>query len=308
MNKGTMTAVGGAIIFVVGLLIGLMAGGGSDVEEIEAAIAKRLDAAAASENERLAALEANLGGRLDQIGSGVEASAAAAGEAASKLGADVQGLGQALAGAIESSAASSLAAVQSGLEGLRAASPAEPAAPAHETTASAEAPEAAALEAAAAAAPVEGFGPGETAILGDGALRVFVSRIDAEAGTARLRVGGTDLTLAAGASEMLAGEGGACRLTLDAVGGGKAALSAACGDALPAPVGAAPGVTVNLAEGLRVFVSGATEAGARIAVNGVATQVVPVGQSVDVAVGERACTVTVEGVDRGRVALAGACG
>lgn len=322
MNRGTMTAIGGAVLFVLGLLIGLMAGSGPDVKDIDAIVAKRIDAAAASENERLAALEASLGGRLDQIGSGVEANAAAAGEAATRLGADVQGLGKSLAGAIETSAATSLTALQTGMENLRAAVPiaapvaAPAAAPAAKAAAAAAAPEVAATPPAAAptdaamapAAMTSGatFGAGETAMLSDGALRVFVSRVDAQAGTTQVRIAGADMTLAVGKPEMVPGAT-ACRLTLDAIDGNRAAMSGACGDALPAPEGVAPGATVNLAEGLRVFVSGTTDAGARIAINGVTTRIVPVGSAVDVAVGDKTCTVTVQGVDRGRVALGGAC-
>ena len=36
---------------------------------------------------------------------------------------------------------------------------------------------------------------------------------------------------------------------------------------------------VDLAEGLRVFVSGVTDSGARIAVNGVESQTVPLGEA-----------------------------
>ena len=72
-----------------------------------------------------------------------------------------------------------------------------------------------------------------------------------------------------------------------------------------------PGQTVRLADGaLRVFVSGLASDGsaARIAVNGVATQSVGVGESVDVTVDDRDCTVTVTGVGDGMVGLEGSCG
>lgn len=72
-----------------------------------------------------------------------------------------------------------------------------------------------------------------------------------------------------------------------------------------------PGQTVRLADGaLRVFVSGLASDGsaARIAVNGVATQSVGVGESVDVTVDDRDCTVTVTGVGHGMAGLEGSCG
>ena len=63
------TLLGGACLLLIGLLVGYAAGsGGPDIEDIDAAIAERLDAAGAAEAERVAALEAKvdeLGGRLD---------------------------------------------------------------------------------------------------------------------------------------------------------------------------------------------------------------------------------------------------
>lgn len=74
--------------------------------------------------------------------------------------------------------------------------------------------------------PEGGVAPGETAILGDGAARVFVSRVDADA--ARVAVNGVDtLMLAVGDSAAIADTG--CSVTLSAVGGGRAAFGYACG-------------------------------------------------------------------------------
>ena len=103
-------------------------------------------------------------------------------------------------------------------------------------------------------------------------LCVFVSRIDVAAGTASVRANGADLVLAVGQPQTPGG------------GDGRMQDHARCrrrgqGRGLrrrrrrPArPDGAAPGTTVELAEGLSVFVSGVTDAGARIAVNGVETR------------------------------------
>ncbi len=303
-----VTILGGALLFAFGLVIGLLsAGGGADVEEIDAAIARRLDAATEAEAGRIAGLESRIGelstdvgGRLDAIRTGVDSGTQTVGDVATKLGGDLEGLGQSLTSKIDTATASHLAALESGLAGLRGRISGAPAAES-----------AAASPAAAPAdpgAPPEGHGAGQTAILSDGALSVFVSRVDDEAGTARVRVNGTDMTLAVGQSETLESAQGDCRVTLDAIDRGHAAVSGACGDALPAPEGTAAGATVELAEGLRVFVSGVTDAGARIAINGVDTQVVPIGQSVEVAVGEQTCSVSVENVDRGRVALGYVCG
>jgi len=295
--------VGGAVLFILGLIIGAAISGGPSVEDIDAAVAKRIDAATATETAEIGKIETSLtqlagdlGGRLDGIAGTVDSGAKSVADVGTRIGGDVQALGQSLQSAIETSSASHLAALESGLAGLRGRISATPAA---------DAPAAAP---AASAEPVEGFGAGETAVLSDGALRVFVSRIDAAAGTASVRANGEDLVLAVGQPQTLAAATGACKITLDAVGEGSAAVSGACGDALPAPDGAAPGTTVDLAEGLSVFVSGVTDAGARIAVNGVQTVTVPVGEGVDATVGDKRCRVSVEGVDRGRVALGYVCG
>jgi hypothetical protein len=298
--------VGGAVLFILGLVIGAAISGGPDLEDIDAAVAKRIDDAHAREEERIGKLEAgltqlagDLGARIDGISGTVDTGAKSVANVGEKIGTDVEALGQSLQGAIEKSSSEHLAALESGLASLRGQMSA--AAP----SAGGEQP---AAPAAAAEAPENGYGPGEAAALSDGALHAFVSRLDEEKGEAHVRANGTDLVLAVGKPETVSGQNGDCQLTLDALGGGKAALSAVCGDALPEPAGVAPGAVVDLAEGLRVFVSGVSETGARIAVNGVQTVTVPLGQSVEAQAGDKACTVPVDAIDRGRVALGYTCG
>jgi hypothetical protein len=83
----------------------------------------------------------------------------------------------------------------------------------------------------AAAAPAAGTGEGTAVAVGaaatlvEGKLRVFLSRIDAEAGTARVAVNGPS------AMEMTVGqpvEAGGCTVTLTGIGDGEATLDAAC--------------------------------------------------------------------------------
>ncbi|UMA64192.1 hypothetical protein LVO79_14375 [Roseivivax marinus] len=97
-------------------------------------------------------------------------------------------------------------------------------------------------------------------------------------------------------------------VALDSVSSRRAVVSAACGDALPAPEGARAGNTIRLADGdVRVFVSGvsADSTSARIAVNGgVVPQTVALGDSVDAGDG---CSVTVDGIDRGHVSVSSDC-
>lgn len=308
-----MALAGGAVLFLLGLVIGLSAGGPS-TKEIETAVARRIDAASAEQTARIDALEAqvatlstDLGGRLDGLGGSFEAGTKAMGDVGTRLGSELATLGQSLTSALQTSATSTLEGIQSGLAGLRGQMSATlPAAPS-----AAEAPTAAVPPAAAPAdpgTPPEGLTPGQTAILSDGGLSVFLSRVDAEASAAHVRANGTDLVLALGQPETVPGIGGDCQVTLDALDRGHAAFSGACGDALPAPDGALPGSMVALTDGLKVFVSGVSDDGARIAINGVTTRTVPVGDGVDVQVGDQSCRVSVENVDRGRVALGYVCG
>lgn len=305
-NNRILAVAGGLVLFLLGLVIGLSAGGAS-LREIDVAVGKRLDAQAAAQTERLASIETGLGklttdttGVLEGLRAGVDSSAQAVSAVGEKLGGDLAGLGQSLTGAIATSSAASLSALESGLAGVRGQLPAAAPAPAEQT--------AAAVAPVDPGTPPEGLSAGRTAMLSDGALRVFVTRVDDAGGAARLLVNGNDVTLSVGDSETLAGPSGECKVTLDAVDRGHAAITGACGDALPAPDGAAPGSMVDLADGLRVFVSGVTTGGARIAVNGVRTQTVAIGEAVDVTVGDQTCKVSVASIDRGRVALGYVCG
>ncbi len=314
-----VTVAVGAVLFILGLLIG-NAMSGPSVADIEAAVGKRIDAASAKQSEETGKVAASvsdvaatvtesagaLGGKLDGLAAGVDAAADAAPKAVSglgeKLGGDIQTLGQSLQSTVSDASKAQLTALTSGLAGLRGQIAEAP---------GAEAKGGAAEPAAAQAdgAPVQGYGPGETALLSDGALRVFVSRIDAAANTASLRANGHDLELATGKSETITGgPAGDCKLTLDALDGSHVALSGVCGAALPPPDGTRPGTTVELAKGLRVFVSAVSDGGARIAVNGVQTVDVATGKSVEVKVGDQSCKVSVESVDRGRAALGYVCG
>ncbi len=72
---------------------------------------------------------------------------------------------------------------------------------------------------------------------------------------------------------------------------------------------AGPGEVLMLADGaLRVFVSGVVDGKARLAVNGLSTQVVAVGDGVTTDVDGKSCTVSVTGIRDNRVGLTGDCG
>lgn len=79
----------------------------------------------------------------------------------------------------------------------------------------------------------------------------------------------------------------------------------------PEPEGVTPGNIEMLADGaLRVFVSAVDDADAtaRIAINGIETQMLRVGRSARVDVDGQSCSVTLDGIDRGHVQLSGSCG
>ena len=177
---------------------------------------------------------------------------------------------------------------------------------------------AAAPEAETQMASMNAMGVGETAVFAQGAVRAFVSGFDVDANTARLSVNGEMVTLNAGASTTVALEDGDCTVSVVGVSDAGVEVGSDCGtsDMAAAEVPAAPedgykpGNVALLSDGaLRVFVSSLAQDGsaARIAVNGIDTQVVASGASIEVAAGEQTCNVTVTGVGNGMVGLEGAC-
>ncbi len=314
------TLLGALCLLLLGLLVGYFAGsGGPNLDDIDAAVAARVDAADKASAERVAGLETridDLSTRLDdikaQVASGSDAVAGVGDKLdtdVEKISSDIGGVAKSVGDQIETATAAHLAALESGLSGLRAdLSTGSAATPADE----APAPAAAASTAEPTAAAERGTAPagqsaGETAELSDGAIRVFVSRVDDSAGTARLNINGTNATLGSGQSQTFTANGSDCRVTLAAIDRGHVVLAGGCGGDLPEPEGTAPGNTVTLGDGAaRVFVSGITGKGARIAINGVESHTVAAGELVDV--GDKGCKVTVKSIDRGHVALDYACG
>ena len=172
------------------------------------------------------------------------------------------------------------------------------------------------------------LGVGETAQFADGQVRAFVSRVDPAGGSVRLMVNGEATALGSGGTTRVALGDSSCTVAVMGLDDGKATLGSDCGaaasggsdeggesEAAAAPAapedGHRAGEVASLADGrLRVFVSGLAEDGsaARIAVNGVQTQLVNAGESVEVETGDGACTVTVTGVGNGMVGLEASCG
>ena len=318
-----------AVILLVGLIVGYAAGsGGPNLRDIDAVVGKRVDAAMAAQDEKVAALGTriddltsgldgkveDLGSRLDGIASKVDAGSQAVSGVSDKIGSDITDLGKEIGDLVQSSGASHLAALESGFSDLRSemksGSGGQPAAAAASSGTGGGAKPASSKQATAAASgtPPAGQAAGDTAILSDGKVRVFVSRVDDDAGKARLTINGTAATLAPGESKTFTADGQDCRVTLAALDRGHVVVAGGCGSDLPAPEGTPAGSTATLDDGVRVFVSGVTADGARIAVNGFDTKTVKVGEAVDVQMDGKACTVTVQGIDRGRVSLDSNCG
>lgn len=154
-------------------------------------------------------------------------------------------------------------------------------------------------------------GIGETFVLAEGAVRAFVQRIDVQGGTALLSVNRDATQLAVGEAVVVPHGGGACRVGLAAVSGDGVRLGSDCDVPLDdGALGAAyvPGSLAMLGDGqLRVFVSGIFGDEARLAINGLETLRVRVGEDHPVTVGDTNCSVSVTGIRGNSVLLAGTC-
>lgn len=331
-NKYVLAAVGA----VVGLIIGVLIGGGISENRVREAVAdamsgtqsvaneaaERSSAAMSALGERIGALEAAVGEsagasadsgsamaaleeRLAALESAISETAGTASSSAEELKAQLAELGQSLEERL-SRTAERLAAIGSGDTGGSADGSAA------ESAAGSQAESAAASEGGDTSLP-EGLTSGHTALLADGALRVFVSRVDDEGGTARLSVNGDLQTLSEGETVSVSTDDGSCAVTVDAIDRGHVSVSGSCGEAADPdspPEGLTAGEAAVFEDGaLRVFVSSVGSGTARLAVNGVEVVEVSTGESMEVEMPDGgACTVTVTTVDRGHVAVEGSCG
>lgn len=318
---------------VVGLLLGIaIAGDGREaryaaergqrqMEENLAAMSAtvgKMDQSLADLGGRVAGIEASLKSVSEQ-GSGVQALS----QRLDQVGVELQGAVQELGGAMSDVGTSVTKSLAERMDGLRTAlagiggRSGEPAAEA----ASAAAPEAGAAP-AAAAAPGAGelVAMGSTVVFADGAVRVFLSGVDAEAGTARVAVNGpVAATVSLNAPEPV----GDCTVTLTGFAENGATFDVGCGDAAAAaapagdatqasgePAGSGKPVAIGAAETLvdgklRVFLSAVdAEAGtARVAVNGPQAISVSLGVPVEAA----GCQVTLTGIGDGEATIDGSC-
>lgn len=342
-NQSILFGAGG---LVLGLLGGVAVGTSTSQSKISGAIDKTLAplqaeaaAAAKSQQEALAALEEKLAALESAMAASAPDLDALKAGVTEDMGARLDALSASLSDELGKTAAAQADAMKAAMadmsdgmakmsemvaEQARAAvESVAPAAPGGGSIAPEEAPEAAAADVGMGDA--NALSVGRTAAFADGAVRVFISRIDPASGSARLSVNGGLVTLSSGDSTTVSIDSGDCTVTLTGVSASGATVESTCGAvAAPAEAAAAepvedvapengvkPGNAVSLADGaVRVFVSAvdASAASARIAVNGVATQTVAAGEAIDVTSGDKACTLTVTGVGQGMVGLEANCG
>ena len=297
LKNPVVTGVGGGIAgLLVGSLLSLStieskvgSSMGRAMEDLSAAV-EGDDAALSEVSERLAALEESVSGNAGAVASDL-------GERIAALEARIDAVAEEIGSQISQTAEAQAEAVRGALEAQPTAAPEPEAEAAAVSAPQAETPEGLAML-------PEARGVGETFVLAGGAVRAFVQRADAEAGTALLAVNGGTAQLSPGEAITVRHEAGACRLALSEVGADGVRISSDCD--MPAGDGAAygPGEMASLGDGqLRVFVSGILGDAARLAINGLETQSLRVGESHSV----ENCTVSVTGIRGNRVLLDGGC-
>lgn len=305
LKNPVVTGVGGGIAgLLVGSLLSLStieskvgSSMGRAMEDLSAVV-QGDDAALSEVTERLAALEESVSGSAEAVSGLGEQVAGDLGDRIAALEARIDTVAEEIGSQISQTAAAQAEAVRGALEAQPAAAAPEPEAQAEQESA----PQTAMPEGLAMMAGARGVG--ETFVLAGGAVRAFVQRVDAEGGTALLSVNGAAAQLAPGEAITVRHEAGACRLALGEVGADGVRISSDCD--MPAGEGTAygPGEMASLGDGqLRVFVSGILGDAARLAINGLDTQRLRVGESHAV----ENCTVSVTGIRGNRVLLDGGC-
>jgi hypothetical protein len=299
IDRTVLFAAGGVIVgFAIGYAVS-----SSGRSALEAQLRQNTEIAAAmnSLESRIDGIEgslrqsvADVQARVEEIGSSdAESRIAALAERVEGMGSDIGARLEGMAPELRETISREVGALQGRLAALS-----------QQTTA--------VVERAIGEGPAAGAGNevrlGGTAMLAEGALRVFLSGVNSEAGTARVAVNGQSLvTLALGETV----EAGDCTVTLTGLGTGSATVDGSCGGATEAaaapPQGSGEGTEVQvgatalLADGaLRVFLAAFDEAAgtARVAVNGTALTALSMAQPVEV--GD--CTVELTG-GSGRTAI-----
>lgn len=323
MEKTVIAGVGGLVVgFVLAYAVG-----SSGRAELEAQLSRQGDVmtSVAALEERLAALdgkiETQFGALAERVGSAGAGDLQALSERVETLGGDIGARLEALGPRVRETLAGDFEEMRGGLAALASRGEA-----AVEGALDAVSGHEAGERVVAAGDPAAATGAGEevavasTVVLGDGAVRVFLSSTDMAAGTAQVAVNGFRREGVALGGSLLAGD---CTVVMTALAAGSATFDATCGDAAAAtpaegeaaaeaPAGGGAGAevsvgaTTTLAEGkLRVFLSAFdAEAGtARVAING--TTLTALTMSEPVTAGD--CTVELTGGSGRTATIDGAC-
>ncbi|MGX0901991.1 hypothetical protein ACSSV8_000548 [Roseovarius sp. MBR-79] len=310
LKNPVAVGVGGGVVgLLLGSLLSLSAIDSKVRTGVERAMGPVTEAAQGDKDvlaglsDRLAALETAVTGTAGDAVAVTEEAMAAFGARLGALEGRIEGVAADLGARISETASEQVAALRGALDARPAPEPAP-------------APEVAA--APSHAANIEGLsdagaarGVGQTFVLAGGAVRAFVQRLDAGAGAARLSVNGATSDLSVGETLVVSHAGGACRLGLAGVGADGVRLVSDCdnaggGDALGTAY--SPGEMAILGDGLlRVFVSGAIGDRARLAINGLETELVGVGERRSVTIVGRGCSLSVTGIRGTSVLLDGGC-
>lgn len=233
-NESIAFGAGGAIL---GLLIGFLAGG-PDVDELEDRLTERIRTGtaetAAAVTEKTGALEKRIAALEEALASGAETQAANAADMSARIEGAVSALSERIDAAAESAssgAARTSTEVTTALSGqLDALSGRLDWVARTVGTMTAGNPAPSGVAAAPAGPPeIQGARVGETESLLDGQVRVFVSAVDAAAGTARVAINGLSMTeISRRRPVRFATGAGECTLSLDAIVEGHAQMSAEC--------------------------------------------------------------------------------
>jgi len=192
------------------------------IDALSASVDEQLAAADSAMQERIGALEAEIAELAGSVETGMTEGAEARAAMREALAATDETVSASLAEMKETLSAlgDRLAALESrvGQAATPAPDPASPPEPASAT------------EAAPAEPPVSGTPAGRTEMLADGALRVFVSAVDAADGTARVAINGVSTQmLRVGSPASVSANGQTCTVTLDAIERGHAQMTGRCG-------------------------------------------------------------------------------
>jgi BMFP domain-containing protein YqiC len=150
----------------------------------------------------------------------------------------------------------------------------------------------------------EGYVAGGTALLKEGAIRVFISLVGEEA--ARLSINGSMVSLPVRRSTPVSVGEDECRVRVDDIDRGHVRVSAACGSEISVSNAVTAGNTVILGDGsARIFVGSVTEGGkVRFAVNGQNLSTGSSGDSFDIG---STCSVVIEDVSDGAASFSYEC-